>query len=374
MDVPSNSTTCVVCGSRLVKNGRTAAGTQRWKCPSCGASAVRRRPDVTRREQLRRFVIWLTGKRTQAEIDGTVTGRTFRRGTAWCWDLEPRLRPAETIHHAVLVDGIWIGSWCLLLAISDEGDLLAWQWCGRETTAAWTALLEQVPAPGVVVSDGGSGLPSALRAIWPETKHQRCIFHLQMNVSRHLTRNPRTPAGKAFRELVMQLSDVDDEESAIAWQLLLEQWWQTFGHLTRERTMFRNGQWGFTHDRLRKAWLLIRKVTRDGVVFTWITYGNPRTTSPLEGGYNSLIRTVLRHHRGMTETHRRRAVEWFLALRQMPLEEALTRALTPAEESETESSEDTDPAVPDLGGPALYDTGLDATEGLWKRTGWAGRA
>lgn len=354
-----------------MKNGRHRSGTQRWRCPSCGASSIRRRPDVTQREQARRFVAWVTGKRTQAEIDGTRTGRTFRRETAWCWDIEPRLRPAETIHHAVLVDGIWIGTWCLLLAISDKGDLLAWQWCGRETTAAWTALLEQVPAPGVIVSDGGSGLPSALRATWPETVHQRCIFHLQMNTTRHLTRNPRTPAGKALRKLVMALSEVDDEDDAISWQLKLEQWWQAFGHLTQERTMFRNGQWGFTHDRLRKAWLLIRKITRDGVLFTWITYGNPRTTSPLEGGFNSPIRDVLRHHRGMSEDHRRRAIEWFLVLRQMHPDEALTLALAPAPTPEPDELDQPDPE--DIGGPALYDTGLDATEGLWERTGWAGR-
>lgn len=333
---------------------------------------MRRRPDVTRREQLRRFVSWLTGKQTQAEIDGTATGRTFRRDTAWCWDIQPHLKPAETIHHAVLVDGIWIGTWCLLLAISDKGDLLAWQWCGRETTAAWTALLEQVPAPGVIVSDGGSGLPSALRACWPETKHQRCIFHLQMNITRHLTRNPRTAAGKALRELVMNLSSIDDEDTAIAWQLQLEQWWQTFGHLTRERTMFRNGQWGFTHDRLRKDWHLIRKVTRDGVLFTWITYGNPRTTSPLEGGYNSPIRDLLRRHRGMNEAHCRRAVEWFLMLRQLALDDALARALTPAAPEPADDDREEDQHE-DIGGPALYDTGLDANEGLWERTGWAGR-
>lgn len=357
----------------MVKNGRHPSGTQRWRCRSCGASAVRRRPDVTRREQLRRFVAWLTGKHTQAEIDGTRTGRSFRRDTAWCWAVQPHLRPAETIHHAVLVDGVWIGSWCLLIAISDAGDLLAWQWCGRETTAAWTALLEQVPAPGVIVSDGGSGLPSALRAIWPETKHQRCIFHLQMNITRHLTRNPRTAAGKALRELVMSLSGIDDEEDAIQWQLTLEQWWQTFGHLTRERTMFRNGQWGFTHERLRKAWLLIRKVTRDGVLFTWITYGNPRTTSPLEGGYNSPIRELLRRHRGMSEAHRRRAIEWLLTLRQMPLEQALTLTLTPGSEPDEDDHDDQEDHAEDIGGPALYDTGLDASEGLWQRAGWAGR-
>lgn len=325
---------------------------------------------MTRREQLRRFVIWLTGKQTQAEVDGTATGRSFRRETAWCWGVQPRLEPATTIHHAVLVDGVWIGTWCLLIAVSDGGDVLAWQWCGRETTAAWTALLEQVPAPAVIVSDGGSGLPSALRTCWPQTKHQRCVFHLQMTTSRHLTRNPRTAAGRALRGLVMKLSEVHDEDTAIGWQLQLEQWWQTFGHLTRERTMFRNGQWGFTHDRLRKAWLLIRKVARDGVLFTWISYGNPRTTSPLEGGINSQLRDLLRHHRGMSETHRRRAVEWFLVLQQIPLEDALSLATTPpAATAEPDPEPEDDPLR-----PALYDTGLDPGEGLWLRSGWAGRA
>jgi len=366
VDLPSNKTTCVVCGSKLVKNGKTAAGTQRWRCPSCGASSVRRRPDVTAVQQLRRFVIWLTGKQTQGEIDGTATGRTFRRATAWCWALEPRLPPATEIHHAVLVDGFWVSGWCLLIALSDKGRVLAWQWSGGESVAAWKALLEQVEAPGVLVSDGGTGIPTVLMALWPETKHQRCLFHVQMLVSRHLTRTPRTDAGKALRGLVMKLSEVVDEDAAIAWQITLDEWWRTFGHLTKERTMFRNGQWGFTHDRLRKAWQLVHGVVRKNTLFTYITYGNPRTTSPLEGGINSQIRDVLRRHRGLSEAHQKRAVEWFLVLHELTLDEAIALA-TPAPEPapETEANEPI--------GPALYDTGLDSGEGLWHRTGWAGR-
>lgn len=365
MGLPSNSTTCLLCGTKLVKNGRHRSGTQRWRCPSCGASSVRRRPDVTAREQLRRFVIWLTGKATQSETDGTASGRSFRRHTAWCWDLVPRLGPVETIHHAVLVDGIWIGTWCLLIALSDTGRVLAWQWCARETTAAWEALLEQVPAPAVLVSDGGSGLPSALRQCWPETKHQRCLFHLQLNTTRHLTRNPRTNAGRALRRLVMDLSGVRDEDAAIDWQLHLEQWWQRFGHLTNERTLLRNGRFGFTHDRLRKAWLLVRLVVRKNLIFTHITHGNPRTTSALES-LNAQIRDLLRHHRGMTEEHRRRAVEWFLTLHELPTEQALDLARPSKQQPATTEPDDQISHT-------LYDTGLDAGEGLWLRSGWAGR-
>lgn len=358
----------MVCGSRLVKNGRHPSGTQRWRCPSCGASSVRRRPDVTRREQLRQFVTWLVGKQTQAEIDGTTSGRTFRRQTAWCWDIEPRLAPATTIHHAVLVDGIWISGWCLLIALSDKGSVLAWQWSGGESVAAWKALLEQIEAPGILVSDGGTGIPTALGACWPETKHQRCLFHLQMRVSRHLTMNPRTEAGRALRGLVMKLSEVRDEDAAIGWQIRLDEWWRVFGHLTKERTMFRNGQFGFTHDRLRKAWFLIRGVVRNNTLFTYVTYGNPRTTSPLEGGINSQIREVLRRHRGMSEAHQKRAVEWFLTLHEQSFDAALQHAL-PAKELGAAEIDEPD----EIDSPALYDTALSANEGLWLRTGWAGR-
>jgi len=52
----SNSSTCLLCGHRLVKNGRTSAGAQRWRCPDCGASSTRRRPDLTRRHQLDEFL------------------------------------------------------------------------------------------------------------------------------------------------------------------------------------------------------------------------------------------------------------------------------------------------------------------------------
>lgn len=120
-----------------------------------------------------------------------------------------------------------------------------------------------------------------------------------------------------------------------------------------------------------QAWLLIGRVTRDVVLFTWITYGDPRTT-PLEGGYNSTIRALLRRRRGMTEAHRRRAVEWLLALRQMGLDEALALALSPAHPDDAEH-EDNSPEPEDLDSPALYGTALDATEGLWERARWAGR-
>lgn len=324
---------------------------------------------MTRRHQLERFLIWLLGKHSQAEITGTATGRSLRRNTAWCWDIEPYLGPVETTHHQVLVDGVWVGSWCLLIAVTETLEVLAWQWCARESTAAWTALLERIPAPTVVVCDGGAGIASAVRGVWPKTRTQRCLFHVQMNIRRYLTLNPRTDAGRRLLVLSRELSKVRDEDQVIAWRLKLEAWWQAHGHLTKERSYDGRRYW-FTHDRLRKAWQLLAKLSRDGTLFTHVSYGNARTTSPLEGGINNGIRTVLRNHRGMSEPHMKRAAEWFLTIREIPLERAheLIPNSTPIPETEEEIDAEEWPT------PSYYDTNTTAEEGLWARSGWAGRA
>ena len=270
------------------------------------------------------------------------------------------------VHDVVLVDGIWIGSWCLLIAQSSAGVVVAWQWAARESTAAWQALFAQVPAPAIVVTDGGSGIRAALANTWPETAIQRCIFHLQLNVTRELTRNPRLPAGRTLRQISLNLKNVHTVDDAITWRLTLESWWQQFGHLTRERSMYGNGQFGFTHLKLRKAWGVLHRAATAGHIFTYLEHGNPRTTSRLEG-LNSQIRHLLRHHRGMPIEHRRRAVEWLLLLHEIPLTQAHNHAHPPEPAHVT-------PATEERIGPALYDTGLNAEEGLWLRKGWAGRA
>lgn len=354
----------MVCGSPLVKNGKHRSGTQRWRCRACGSSTVLRRPDVRQRGQLQRFLTWLTGKASQAELGGG-TGRSFRHETAWCWQLEPRIPVTGEVHDAILVDGIWIGSWCLLIAQSATGIVIAWQWAARESTAAWEALFDQIPPPTVVVTDGGSGIRSALANSWPDTKIQRCIFHLQLNVTRELTRNPRLPAGRALRQIALNLTDVHTIDDAINWRLMMESWWQQYGHMTRERSLYDNGHFGYTHLRLRKAWGVLHRAATAGHIFTNLKHGNPRATSRLEG-LNSQIRHLMRHHRGMPIEHRRRAAEWFLLLHEIPINQAHKHAHAP---------KPTPPATiaEERIGPALYDTGLTAEEGLWTRSGWAGR-
>ena len=385
MNGSRKSKQCEVCGSALKRNGKTSAGTQRWRCVQCGASSVKRRPDLKRRAELKLFLQWLLGKDEQA-LFSPGQGRSFRRHTQWCWNVEPVLTPTGEVHEQIQMDGIYLGrGWCCLIAIAN-GKTLGWQWCDSEKKVAWVALLEQFPAPQVVIIDGGSGLASALAQAWPQTRVQRCLVHVQRNVRTYLTMRPRTDAGRALRRISLALTRIRTREQATHWMQVLQEWHHQFGELIKERT-YPTGPgglrpkgvkvtqtWWYTHTRLRSAYKLLERLVRSGELFTYL---DPKfegmnidsTTNHIEGGFNTQLRALLRNHRGMPPSHAKRAIEWWL----------YTRSEKPAEPHTFIQPEHHNPklvvkeAPEEAIGPELIGTALSETEGLWVRKGWAGR-
>lgn len=330
---------------------------------------------------------WLTGRCTQRDLDGG-TGRSFRRQHAWCWNVAPVIEVTGEIYDEIQVDGTYLAhGWCLLLAINGAtGQVIAWQWCDSEKTAAWTALLTRIPPPRVVVADGGAGLASALKACWPHTQVQRCLVHVQRNVRTYLTMSPRTAAGKSLRALSLALTRIRTAEEATTWQVKLHAWHQVYAELINAKTYLKDtgirpagtragATWWWTHERLRKAYQLLARLVRQGTLFTYL---NPdlaslkisSTTNRIEGGSNHPIKDLLRLHRGMSSSHQRRAVEWWCYLHSpapKPPRDLIQPAhYTPAPTHQARAEEPI--------GLALYDTGLTAEEGLWTRKGWAGRS
>lgn len=109
----------------MKKSGRTAAGSQRYKCIDCGGyrSRKRLREDVARRHELDTFLSWITGKHTQTETGkrAGISARSFRRRIGWCWNIHPRIPVIGEIYDQIQLDGIYIGSWCCLIALAPTG-------------------------------------------------------------------------------------------------------------------------------------------------------------------------------------------------------------------------------------------------------------
>ena len=60
----------------------------------------------------------------------------------------------------------------------------------------------------VAVIDGQKGLLAAILCLWPQTKIQRCLVHIERLARIKLTRPPKTRAGKELLMLVRGLFGV----------------------------------------------------------------------------------------------------------------------------------------------------------------------
>lgn len=312
----------------MQRRGKTAAGTQRWLCLSCSRSHSLGHGTQKQGRRLDRFVAWLLGKQSQEELPTGFTDRTWRNQTAWCWSIVPKPELTGEVYPILLLDGIRISSQVCLIART-PGYVVGWAWVPYESSGYWDKLLATLPPPIVVVCDGQKGILVSIPRNWRGTAIQRCHFHVWQNVRTKLTLKPQTKAGQQLLQLARGLlNGLVTREQASLWIRYLETWEQTHGSFLKERTYTDNpkpGQrkWRYTHERLRSAYRQLAKLLRDDQLFTYLDDGLlqqtnqpiPRTTNYVEGGINSQLRTKLKLHRGMSEEHQRRLVEWYLYTR-----------------------------------------------------------
>jgi hypothetical protein len=267
------------------------------------------------------------GKQSQVELKppDSVTDRAWRAQTVWCWAVVPRPPLTGEVYAVILIDGIRVGSLVCLIARTPDY-AIAWHWAPYESSGTWSALFDQLPAPVVVVCDGQKGILPGLKRSWPTTVVQRCHFHVWQNVRTKLTLHPQTTAGQELLSLTRALlRGLTTKAAAMQWQAQLIAWEHEHGSFIRERTVNPNpkpGQrkWRYTHDKLRSAYHQLAKLLRDNQLFPYLDetlllqteQPIPRTTNYVEGGINSQLRTKLKLHRGMSEEHQRRLVEWYL--------------------------------------------------------------
>ena len=270
---------CPYCGGRTKRNGRTSSGSQRWRCTACGASTTVRYDDTATR--LEEFLGWLLSKDSQAMMPGG--GRSFRRRTAEFWEVWPMPVPDGELHRVLYVDGIWVARDLVVLICCSGERVVSWYMARSENSRAWSALMAPIPAPEVVVTDGGRGF------------------------------------AKAVRELYLIARDLMGIETLHQTELWVERYLDWFGFwadFLEDRTVV-DGRRVYTHERLRRARSSLSSLVSAGTPFTYLDPALakagplPSTNNMIEGGVNSQLRAVLRNHRGLTSVKRVKAVFWW---------------------------------------------------------------
>lgn len=246
------------------------------------------------------------------------SGRTFRRKCAKFWKIWPIPRPTGEVHRVVFVDGLHIAKNVHVLIASGEEHVLGWYLARSENSRAWSALMSPIPPPEMAVCDGGSGFEKARKAIWPETKVQRCTFHAFNQVKKQTTSRPNLAAGKELYAIAKMLPRIRGYEEAIAWLEIYNDWCMRWEEFLSERTVDREtGKADWTHARLVTARNGLNPLIKRGHLFTFLDEGLvgdgplPSTNNKIEGGINAPLREMLRIHRGMSTLRRVKAVFWW---------------------------------------------------------------
>lgn len=305
---------CPSCGNICIKHGKTTAGSQRWRCKNCLMTVTPKIDNTSK--QLQIFLKWLFGKQSQKEMIGD--GRTFRRKTVRFWDIWPMPPKIEASREVVYVDGIYMGRKACVLICCDDKNVLGWYLCRYEHSGAYKALISRIAEPIVVVSDGGTGFAKALRKVWPNTRHQRCIYHVFSQVKRYTTSRPKTPAGSELYILAKDLLYLEKQEEMQQWIYRFLDWREKYHEFLSQVTQDENGRLRPTHERLLKAQNSLIKLITEGTMFTYLDEALkceidsiPAMNNRIEGGVNAQLRAMLREHRGLNIERRIKAVFWW---------------------------------------------------------------
>ena len=148
-----------------------------------------------------------------------------------------------------------------------------------------------------VVSDGFTGLKEMLSG----TPYQLCQFHQLQRIRQLLTNNPKLPASVELKRIASMLTTCDKQQ----FQALLDDWHGRWKSFLQEKTIAENGKSFFTHRRTRSAYYSLK--THLNMLFTYLDFPAgtvPNTNNALES-LNSVIKTKLRNHRGLSIKRRK---------------------------------------------------------------------
>ena len=309
----------------MIRWGLTRQNRQRFRCTFCEVSSIKKRPDQASRRVEVLFERWLLQTET---LDRLATHRNTKppvliRLFEQFWSKEVTPLPYQGNGICIIVDGLSVGrGYCILIAIDSDGIPVTWYGCTKENTVTWEALFKQVQGQGVttpslIVSDGQKGLLKAITATFPNASQQRCMTHVVRLAHAWLTRFPQTIAGRELRTIVGALYSVTTQEGAENWNKVFNHWCTIHHDFLKERSVsIETGKKWYTHRKLRAVRSLVVGAQRE--LFTFLTVPNtPKTTNDVEGGLNSPMKALLRHHRGMSPHHREVLVFRFLRKRQI---------------------------------------------------------
>ena len=221
-------------------------------------------------------------------------------------------------HLVIYLDGLRVNNKAYLIT-SNGKHVIGFCLVDYESSNNWRNFLKNFNEPEYVVCDGQNGLIKTIKSIWFNTKIQRCLFHVWMNVRQKLTLNPETQAGQELLSLSRELLKIKSIKHANNWQSKFKIWKDKYYEFISQKSANpETGEIWFTHARLRSAAFNLDKLILNKTLFSFLDNREMKSmNNVLEGGINSPIRYLLNSHRGTNFNGQQKIVEIYLLKRSM---------------------------------------------------------
>lgn len=165
-------------------------------------------------------------------------------------------------------------------------------------------LKQQGLNPDVIIMDGERSVIRAIKQIWPKTKIQRCLYHIQREGMRWLRSHPKTQAGCELRQLLSSLCKIRTVKDQKLFIKNFQQWLGEYrlfvNNLPKTTVAFKD---------LKRTIVLIENALPD--MFHYLNNSSiAATTNTLESFY-SRLKADYRRHRGLSSKNKIQYLKWY---------------------------------------------------------------
>lgn len=216
----------------------------------------------------------------------------------------------------LLIDGLWFGRHFVLMAYRQSKNLLLLKIsvAKREVSTKIIRDLRALVAVGYrfsgIVSDDGTGIVKAVRAVFPHSPHQICLAHMHRRIVSMLGKKPKDERIQELRMLADHVWLIESKQALRDWYVDIENWYRRNFNYLRERRIDQFDNWWYIHKGARKAIRILLVLPKRS--FKFLDYPlMPKTTNELEAQFGHLGKRWLAH-RGLKTERWENFMRWFV--------------------------------------------------------------
>lgn len=174
----------------------------------------------------------------------------------------------------------------------------------KNTLPWFTKLKRQSLNPLYVVMDGERSAMRAIKTVWPQTKIQRCLWHIQREGMRWLRTYPKTQAGKDLRYLLSTLCAIKTIKERNVFIKRYKNWLVKYDDFVKSLSST-----DIAFKDLKKTVVLIKNALPD--MFHYLKEPIITSTTNVLEGFYSRLKADYCKHRGLSKKHKIHYLQWY---------------------------------------------------------------